>query len=128
MLLNWYSSMKKMRKTWMIYDIENWLWKSNFGIFESSTLIQNSKFNHFLWLCWFLCKNLVPPAWKLYNPYCHIAYLYSPHSPDSFIWHLRVYVHLTNKYVWKVNPSITIGTTCVSVTKYVLHKVEKAFA
>ena len=32
-LLNWYSSMKKKRKIWMIFDIENWLWKSNFGTF-----------------------------------------------------------------------------------------------
>ena len=28
-LLNWYSSMKeKLRKTWIIFDIEKWLWKS----------------------------------------------------------------------------------------------------
>ena len=42
--------------------------------FDSSPLVQNSKFNHFLWVCWFLCKNLsnfVPPSWKLHNPYCH---------------------------------------------------------
>ena len=33
-LLNWYSSMKKkIRKILMIFDIENWLWKSNFGTF-----------------------------------------------------------------------------------------------
>ena len=33
-LLNWYSSMKKkLRKIRMIFDIENWLWKSNFGTF-----------------------------------------------------------------------------------------------
>ena len=40
-------------------------------------LIQFSKFNNFLWLCWFLGKNLcnfVPPAWKLDNPYCHTVY------------------------------------------------------
>ena len=33
-----------------------------------------SKFNNFLWVCWFLGKNIfnfVPPAWKLHNPYCH---------------------------------------------------------
>ena len=43
-------------------------------IFDSMSLIQNSKFNDFLLVCWFLCKNLsnfVPPAWKLHNPYCH---------------------------------------------------------
>ena len=41
---------------------------------DSSPLIQNSKFNNFLWVCWFLCKNLsnfVPPTWKLHNPYWH---------------------------------------------------------
>jgi hypothetical protein len=27
-------------------------------IFDSSPLIQNSKFNNFLWVPWFLCKNL----------------------------------------------------------------------
>ena len=43
-------------------------------IFDSSLIILNSKFNHFLWGCWFLCKNLsnfVPPAWKRHKPYCH---------------------------------------------------------
>ena len=74
-LLNWYSSMKKkMRKIRMIFYIENWLWKSNFGTFWQLALIQNSKFNNFLWVCWFLGKNhsnFVPPAWKLHNPYCH---------------------------------------------------------
>ena len=35
---------KKMRKIRMIFD--------------SSPLIQNSKFNNFLWVCWFLGKNL----------------------------------------------------------------------
>ena len=31
--LNWYFSMKrKLRKIWVIFDIENWLWKSEIGI------------------------------------------------------------------------------------------------
>ena len=41
---------------------------------DTSPLVQFSKFNHFLWVCWFLGKylsNFVPPAWKLHNPYCH---------------------------------------------------------
>ena len=32
------------------------------------------KIQHFLWVCWFLCKNLStfePRTWKLHNPYCH---------------------------------------------------------
>ena len=44
-------------------------------IFDTSPLTQFSKFNNFLWVCWFLGKNLsnfVPPVWKLHNPYCHI--------------------------------------------------------
>ena len=43
-------------------------------IFDTSPLTQFSKFNNFLWACWFLGKNLsnvVPPVWKLHNPYCH---------------------------------------------------------
>ena len=37
-------------------------------------LTQFTKFNNFLWVCWFLGKNLsnfVPLVWKLYNLYCH---------------------------------------------------------
>ena len=63
-LLSWYSSMKKMRKILIIFDIEKWLWKSNFGTFDTSPLTQFSKFDNFLWVCWFLGKNLsnfVPP-------------------------------------------------------------------
>ena len=43
-------------------------------IFDTSPLTQFSKFINFLWVCWFLGKNLsnfVPPVWKLHNPYCH---------------------------------------------------------
>ena len=38
-LLNWYSSMKKkLRKIRMIFDVENWLWKSEIVIFRSHDL------------------------------------------------------------------------------------------
>ena len=50
MLLNWYSSMKKMRKILIINDLENWPWKSNFGNFWHHTNSQN-----FVWL------------WLIYN-------------------------------------------------------------
>ena len=77
-LLNWYSSMKKkLRKIRMIFDIENWLSSQILALFDSSSLIQNSKFNNFLWICWFLFKNIsnfVPPVWKLHNLYCHIRH------------------------------------------------------
>ena len=49
MPLNWYSSMKKkFRKIRIIFDIENWLWKSEIRIFQSPpakrTLICQKKF------------------------------------------------------------------------------------
>ena len=51
-------------------------WKSNFGPFWQLTVNSNSKFNTFLWVCWFFGKNLsnfVSSDWKLHNPYCHTA-------------------------------------------------------
>ena len=46
----------------------------DFALFDTSPLTQFSKFNNFLWVCWFLGKNLpnfVPPVPKLHNLYCH---------------------------------------------------------
>ena len=43
-------------------------------LFVSSPLIQNSKFNNFLWVCWFLdnnISNVVSPVWKLHHLDCH---------------------------------------------------------
>ena len=45
-----------------------------FASYWGSPLVQFSKFKNFLWVCWFLCKNLsnfVSLPWKFYNPYCH---------------------------------------------------------
>ena len=44
------------------------------ALFDSSPLNENSKFNNFLWVCWFLGKhlsNFAPLSWKLDNPYYH---------------------------------------------------------
>ena len=44
------------------------------ALFDTFPLVQFSKYNNFLWVCWFLGKNLsnfVPSAWKLNNPYYH---------------------------------------------------------
>ena len=46
--------------------------------FDSSPLLQFSKFNNFVWACWFLAKNLpyfISLHWKLHNRYCHIMQL-----------------------------------------------------
>ena len=47
-LLNWYSSMKtKLRKIRMIFDIENWLWKPNFGTFYQFAINPKLKIQSF---------------------------------------------------------------------------------
>ena len=49
-------------------------------IFNTSPLTQFSKFNNFLWVFWFLGKNLsnfVPSVWKLHNPHCHSTCIYN---------------------------------------------------
>ena len=76
LVLSWYSSMKK---NW-----ERFRWFLNRKLtflahFDTSPLHQFSKSNNFLWVCWFLCKNLSnfqPPTWKLNNPYYHTAHMY----------------------------------------------------
>ena len=81
-MLQW----NKIRKLRMISEVENWLWKSNFGTFWHLSFNQFSKFNNFLWLCWFLGKNpstFVHPAWKLDNPYCHSWGLEDPNDLSS---------------------------------------------
>ena len=70
MLLNWHSSIKeKIEKD---YD-DFWHRKMTLKVKIWHFL---TKFNNFLWVCWFLGKhlsNFVPPSWKLVNPYYHIC-------------------------------------------------------
>ena len=76
--VNWYSSMKKIEKDldnfWhgkLTLNVRKWQFVS-----DTSPLHQFAKFNSFLWVCWFLAKNLfnfVSLPWKLYNWYCHIC-------------------------------------------------------
>ena len=53
-------------------------------IFDSSPLLQFSKCNNFLLVCWFLARNLFNFAslpWKLHNRYCHkywATHVYNP--------------------------------------------------
>ena len=52
----------------MIFDIENWLWKSDLALFDTSPLQQFAKFDY----NWFLAKtlsNFVSLPWKLHNRY-----------------------------------------------------------
>ena len=78
--------------TLMIFHIENWFESQILALFDSMPLIQNSKFNNFLWARWFIGKNLsnfVSPVWKLYNPYCYIS-----HNISWHMYHLRYVIWL----------------------------------
>ena len=51
-LINWYSSMKKnLRKIWMIFDVEIDFESQILALYDNLPLIQNSRFNYFLWVC-----------------------------------------------------------------------------
>ena len=86
-------------------------------LFDSSPLTQFLKFNNFLWVCWFLGKNLsnfVPPNWKLYNPYYHNV-------------HIPMYSQKTRQYVFfslirfEIFPKTCI-LTYKSWKKYLSHR------
>ena len=45
-LLNWhFLTKKKFRKIQMIFDIENWLWKSNFGTFWQLAIMETIRYD-----------------------------------------------------------------------------------
>ena len=59
-------------------------------LFDNSPLHQFETFKIFLWMCWFLGKNLsnfVPTVWKLNNPYCHSLYQYQISQFSSLDMH-----------------------------------------
>ena len=54
--------------------LEHFIWGWMQFLHTVSPLHHFLKFNNFLWVCWFLGKNLsnfVPPIWKLDNPCYH---------------------------------------------------------
>ena len=61
----------------MIFDIDNWLWKSNFGTFWQLAINPTLKTQNSIISFWYVNSHakifliLYPPAWKLHNPYCH---------------------------------------------------------
>ena len=76
-VLNWYSSVKKkFRKIRMIFDIENWLWKSDLGTFWRPlwTSVKVKSKNYFHFTDFFAkIKPLLTHVWKtppLRSHYC----------------------------------------------------------
>ena len=73
----------------------------DFALFNTSPLIQFSKFNNFLWECWFLGKNLsnfVTPAWKLHNPYCHKCRWWRKAYTMLHLWYIFKFLESSCKY------------------------------
>ena len=69
-----------------------------FASYWGSPLVQFSKFKNFLWVCWFLCKNLsnfVSLPWKFHNPvaYCHNQYSVSAFLRAKNWWNQRNVIH-----------------------------------
>ena len=82
MPVNWYSSMKKNRKIRIIFDIENWLWKSEIRIFQSPpakrTLIcQKKNYGKVLFFTQLSChlmRKLLKKSWIVSSTY-YVAWL-----------------------------------------------------
>ena len=86
---------KKLRKIWLIFHIENWLWEQILALFDTSPLTWFSKFNNFFLVCKFLGKNLS----NFENSYCHDYLLSVPHPASNFVYP-KVVLH----YQSHVNP------------------------
>ena len=129
MFLKWYSSMKKkIRKIRMIFDIENWLWKSNFGTFWQLAInpklkTQNSKFNNFLWVCWFLGKNIFLILYPLLeNSTTRIAILYRNLLKGLWFWtyvFLPCFHHVYDKlFLYEVQKFFFISSLQVNFNNF----------
>ena len=91
----------KLRMIQIIFNIENWLRKSNFGTFWHVPNPQNSIIN------WYLGKNLsnfVPPAWKLHNPYCNIFFIPIHVSMYARNWNLMIAIWAISKIGQPIKP------------------------
>ena len=100
------------------------------SIFDTSPLTQFSKFNNFLWVCWFLGKNLsnfVPPVWKLHNLYCHNLhghdhrYFALALHDDAFKVAKSLFVIITLQLIFKANYFFMVSRQ--AVLKLYLHKI-----
>ena len=66
----------KLRKSWTIFDRENWLWKLDLGTFwylPITPICKILKISVGLLIDSKNLSNFVPPAWKLDNLYYHMG-------------------------------------------------------
>ena len=89
--LNCYSLMTKRFRWFLIWKID---FKSR-GTFWHLPITPISKFNNFLWVCWFLGKNLsncVPPTWKSQQPLL-LSYVCSLYNYSIVICCAKIKLH-----------------------------------
>ena len=70
-----------------------------FASYWGSPLVLFSKFTNFLWVCWFLCKNLfnfVSLPWKFHSQYCHNAHECNDYQIMHLLKHATSLVHNLN--------------------------------
>ena len=75
------SSLQKSEFLKLIISFFHYFWCQNL------TFKVNFLFNNFLWVCWFLCKNLtnfVPPVWKLHIAIM-VAFSFFPLATPPFV-------------------------------------------
>ena len=95
MPLNWYSSMKKkLRKIRIIFDIENWLWKSEIGSFRLLDLEQMLIWQKFFFMkkCYFHLIKLPFDA-EVDEKFLNVIY-YLP-SQNCLDWCIRMIQNFT---------------------------------
>ena len=92
----------------------------DFALFDTSTLTQFSIFNNFLWVCWFLGKNLstfVSPNLKLHNLYCHKAYWFNTRTITT----ISMVARIQNKAARRTAAARTVHFSCsASVSHWVV--------
>ena len=79
-----------------------------FASYWGSLLVQFSKFNNFLWVCWFLFKNhsnFVSPSWQVDNLHYH-TWQYSLPIWNTILFHKPVFIHIFTSDHWIGNPKI----------------------
>ena len=93
-------------------------------------ILQFSKFNNYLWVCWFLGKNIsnfVSPDLKLHNLYCHkckvvntIVLQWAVHiwaDPESY---LIVFIWLASKYISaKIDKNVEFLISCACLFSFI---------
>ena len=118
MPLNWYSSMKKkIRKIRTIFDIENWLWKSEIGIFRTFNLEQTLIYPiFFFWKSAIFHPIKLPFDAEAAEKFLKVIYYWrtKPYIYKVFSGHKLIKMHLC--VLWAVDSSKHFNIDLKSLT------------